>query len=57
MFDCFMISFFQVGRLEVEEDLYTKLKMDTSPIEIPDSKVGPHFIDIIRRIVVREFKL
>jgi len=29
---------FKVGRLEVEEDLYTKLKMDTSPIEIPDSK-------------------
>lgn len=30
--------YMRVGRLEVEEDLYTKLKMDTSPIEIPDCK-------------------
>merc|ERR1719347_599365 len=30
--------YMRVGRLEVEEDLYTKLKMDTNPIEIPDCK-------------------
>ena len=28
-----------MGRLEVEESLYTQLKMETCPIEIPDSKV------------------
>merc|ERR1719347_1697178 len=33
-----VFPYMQVGRLEVEEDLYTKLKMDTHPIEIPDSK-------------------
>jgi len=33
-----IFPYMRVGRLEVEEALYTKLKMDTSPIEIPDCK-------------------
>ena len=55
----FMISFFQVGRLEVEEDLYTKLKMDTNPIEIPDCKVSMElFISKISiSVLVRDSKL
>ena len=30
---------FQVGHLEVEDSVFHKLKMESCPIEIPDSKV------------------
>ena len=29
--------YFQVGKLEVEEEIFRKLKMDTNSLEIPDT--------------------
>ena len=36
LFDTYQQFLFQVGKLEVEEAVFRKLKMDTNLIDIPD---------------------